>query len=322
MSEKKDLTGIFDLPLTPEMTPEQTLDEAPAPTPEPAQESSLSFEDLSLGTPAPGFSPNTLPDFLNNETLNSETPPTSEPLTAVKEFSERMSTGIAAVPAAFPFSLSIEGALKPDEKDKLLEILSRENMGIREVDLEPQFAAGRILIPRISEFAGVILVQALRGIQAKMRLAPSDEVFSTEDTRENASDPWLSGTTPAHAPVQQNHYAAESPHHPAEDLPVTTGASIPGIHEPSVIDAMIATTLIPARLAETNRSSELHEVIDALKRELKYKAYRKGAVGLIGFQIQLTPLAYQAHYRLQASATAIKHSSQDKKAARSVGPEV
>src|SRR5437764_1503439 len=74
------------------------------------------------------------------------------------------------VPTSFPFSLMIEGTLRPEEREKLIDLISREKFGIREVDLEPQLESGRILIPRISEYAGVLLVQALRNTQARLRL--------------------------------------------------------------------------------------------------------------------------------------------------------
>jgi hypothetical protein len=78
----------------------------------------------------------------------------------------------------------IVGRLTDHEREKLTDTLERNHMGIDAKDLVHQFEGDRVLIPRISEYAGVLIVQALRGTSATMRLAPSDQIFSTEDTRD------------------------------------------------------------------------------------------------------------------------------------------
>ena len=156
------------------------------------------------------------------EPVFEEPPPVStdiaEPAPAplmdkVKEFSEQLPVGKPAVAAAYPFSLMITGKLTSTEKEKLKEVLSREQMGFQETDLEPQLNGDKVLIPRISEYAGIVLVQALRGAQAELTLGPSDQVFSTQDT--------ISEARLASAPSPQSTAAEMSNDdpHPAESLP-------------------------------------------------------------------------------------------------------
>lgn len=166
----------------------------------------LSFSSQGVETP---LAEESIPQQPNSPPLH--------PLDAVKKFTEEVIVPINAVPAAFPFSLLITGGLSAEEKEKLLNLVSKENMGIRELDLEPQLENDRILIPRISEYAGVLLVQALRGTQAQMKLGPSESIFIPHEMQGEA----------------QNHHSGSLAHenkithdtdisHPAEDLPLTT----------------------------------------------------------------------------------------------------
>jgi uncharacterized protein YbjQ (UPF0145 family) len=205
------------------------------------------------------------------------------------------------VAAAYPFSLLITGALLPDEKSKLLDILARENMGVREIDLEPQLASGKILIPRISEYAGVIIVQALRGTRAKIRLGPSDQIFSTQNTRDE-------DTVATTQNIEDNFVAHSTDStHPAEDMPVTSGENLPGDAVYTVIDTMTASASLKAKIVEAENSSEYQEIIEALQREIKYKAFRRGAQAVVQFKIQMNVLSSPTHYRILATGAAVKY---------------
>ncbi|MEK6704623.1 MAG: hypothetical protein AABZ06_02440 [Bdellovibrionota bacterium] len=208
----------------------------------------------------------------------------------VRAFAESAAEPKTAVTIAFPFNLLITGDLSAVEKEKLLEILSRENTGITAVDLEPQFTSGKILIPRISEFTGVIIIQALRAAQVQMDFGPTDEFCASHDTTT------LAGTVNASPAVTD---------HPAESLPVSTAATIPG-NEYSVIDVITASATLKTTVVEAKNSHEYHDLTEALKRELKYKAYFKGASAIVNFTMQLVPLTLSTDYKIILTGTAIK----------------
>ena len=217
----------------------------------------------------------------------------------LKKFSEDLPVGKPAVPASFPFSLLISGPLRPEEKARLLDIVTRENMGFREIDLEPQLAAGRVLIPRISEYAGVLLVQALRGCRAQIRLGPSDSIFSTADTRAETED--------SSSSLEEQSFSVSSEvSHPAEAIPVTTEEKLPHFPRYALVDTLTASAALRSNVVEAETSSEYQEIIEALQRELKYKAYRRGATGIVNFKIELQLLSSPTHYRILALGTAIK----------------
>jgi hypothetical protein len=257
----------------------------------------VSAQDLS----SPTSTTRTLtPDLAPDLGPDSNSPGNS--MDSIKQYSENLAAQSTQVGAAFPFTLKIEGKLPPEDAEKLLSILTRENMGFREVDLESQLAEGRILIPRISEYAGIVLIQALRGIPALMQFGPSDEIFSTPDTRdEHPSD---SSTHWSPDDEKQADSSFEEIH-AAENMPVTNAASFPQFQEVSAIDTVIATGLLSTRSVEATHSREYEKLLEALMRELKFKAHRRGANGIFALLIQLTPLTLPTDYRVTITGTAV-----------------
>ncbi len=286
--------------------PEQINSSDFAITPE---SSSSSDFPLSMDSTESPTSSETSSDFQSEIKTESITPSfearsphakaTRTPVEKIKDFAEKMPIGKPSVSAAFPFSLLITGTLLIEEKEKLLDLLSRENMGIREIDLEPQFASGRILIPRISEYAGILIVQALRETHAQIKFGPSDTIFSKEDSQTE--------TTPLSTETDQKteSYSTEISH-PAELIPVTSGENLPGQSDYTLIDTVSANAALKSHAVEADSSAEYQEMIEALQREIKYKAFRKGATGIIHFKIQLDSLSSPTHYRMIAFGSAIK----------------
>ena len=248
-----------------------------------------------------------LPDFTEPAAFPvSPVPPAATSVTSVKdtlgllrEFAERVPVGKPVVAAAFPFSLRIEGHLTAEEKEKLIDLLNRENMGIREVDLEPQLQAGRILIPRISEFAAILLVQALRGVQADMRIGPSDSIYATAETRTPEDEN-------APIPQQTARVFYDSDGHAAESLPVTSLPFLPELPHFNVIEVLTASASLKSQAVEAERSNEYQDMLEALQREIRYKAFHKGATAVVNYSIALVSLSLPSHYRITASGSAIR----------------
>jgi len=321
LSEHTPDTPAFDLPDTnkySEQPPPSTDAPANFDFSESRATATATPTPTSISTPAPESVPteapqhsSPTPDVPAQPSRPANSPPGDPPgsmgpgrgpLEKLKNYSEKLSTQKPSGPAAFPFSLLIQGPLRPEEKQKLIELVTQENMGIREIDLEPQLAAGRVLIPRISEFAGILLIQALRATRAQIKFGPSDSIFTSQASREDSDI----NTNPAEkaTPVVETSLPDELAH-PAENLPLTTGDQLPGGRAFTLIDLISASAVLKSKIVEAERSAEYHEIIEALQREIKYKAYRKGASAVILFKVQLNPLSSPTHYRILATGTAV-----------------
>jgi len=222
-------------------------------------------------------------------------------LDKIKSYTQKLTAGKPPVQAAYPFSILIVGRLSNSDKEKLVDLIDRNQMGISALDLEPQFAAGKVLIPRISEYAGVLIVQAFRSAAVRVFLGPSDSIFSTVDTHVSETDPYIEPRADSFSVS-----STDDGLHPAESIPVTPLASLPGGDEYRLLDAITASASLKTSVVEAESSSEYQEVLEGLKREMKYKAYRKGADAVVNFSISLTLLSVPSRYRLTVMGSAVK----------------
>ena len=223
-------------------------------------------------------------------------------LNDVKKFAEKVPPGKPPVKAAYPYSLLIEGHIRVTDREKLIDLLEKENYGITKKDIEHQLDSGKILIPRISEYAGILIVQNLRDCGATIKLGPADQIFSTKDTKTTEEGLLQASDQDSHSQM----VFLESDH-PAEKIPVLTGDHFNEYEKIQLIDAISVSTSINSSIVEAQKSSEYQQALDALKKEMKYRAYRKGAEAIIRFSISLTPLNTANMYRLHALGTAIKN---------------
>ncbi len=206
----------------------------------------------------------------------------------------------SAVKPALPFSLMITGKLTDYEKAKLTDLLQRENYGIRETDLDPQFESGRVLIPQISEYAGILLVQALRGTSAEMKFGPADQIFASKDSvPEEEEDGAQESTTQ----ISQESSLAS---HPAEDIPLLPDHSIDSIPNPEILGTLVTSAGLTSTMVEAPNSQEYLDTLEALKRQIQYKAFRKGAHAVVQLKIQLETLILPSMYRLTVMGVAIR----------------
>jgi hypothetical protein len=91
-----------------------------------------------------------------------------------------------------------------------------------------------------------------------------------------------------------------------DTLPLTSEAAIMQLPYFSIIDTLTASATLKSSLVEAEKSAEYNLILENLKRELKHKALRRGASGLIHFKIELTSLSLPSHYLLHVQAVAIK----------------
>ncbi|MBC7387413.1 MAG: hypothetical protein H7301_14775 [Cryobacterium sp.] len=220
------------------------------------------------------------------------------PMEEVRHYSDHLAPSMSKT-AETPYSLLIDGFLKDFERETLLSLLSRENLGIREVELEPQFESGRILIPRISEYAGVLIVQSLRNAHVKMRLDLAEKIFASKEI--DADDHLI------FPPSQDSELLInEEGHHPADSLVLTTDDSLEGRGPAEVLDTLHGSMNLKAAQLAHPQAPLFQDALEKLKRQLKFQAYHRGAQALLSFKYDLHPLEGQTIYKLIVQAKAVR----------------
>lgn len=229
--------------------------------------------------------------------LSATSAPT--PMDDVRNYSDRLAPSASPEVAETPYSLVIEGPLRPHEREALLGILSRENLGVREIELEPQFAAGHVLIPRISEYAGVLIVQTLRNATAKMRLGPSERIFVSPQAEDG--DRLIVPPAP-----DAEVFIHEEGGGRAEAVLLTSADAIPGKKLLAAIDTLHTSMNLKSVALSQPQSPLFQDAIERLKVQLKSQARHRGANALVGFKYALHPLEGQAFYKLVVEARAVR----------------
>lgn len=242
----------------------------------------------AVSAPEPSLQPEIAPDAV----APIEDPILPPPAQATES---RLEPQSAVVAAQRPFTLWIEGAFRLEDRARLLDLVTREGFGIREVDLDPQWDSGRVMLPRISEYAAMRVAQVLRESSLTLRLDPADS------PRREAQPV---------APVR-TEIASQ---HPAESIPVTPHPLPEPGTDPSgweTVDTLIATALLAEPEWRASQTDAYANLVESLKRELRHRAYIKKAHALVSFQSQVikSPWQGETECRVQVSAIALKKRS-------------
>ena len=250
------------------------------------------------------------------------TSPAAQALSTLQKQSSRAreSQALQHVPAAFPFSLLILGRLKKHEQERLIELIEQEKLGVSEDDLRIQFENDKILIPRISEYAGVMLVQALRSTSAELRLGPSDEIFATADTRDETA-PSLSGSSPSGASLHARPLKLTpslSQEEQWKKIPLLSYSDWKNVDESNKdtltslesLGNLTVSTSLQSYSVEIASSREYEEALERLMLELQAKAHRRGADRVVDFRIHLTHLDLPSRYRITLTGVALGPKAQ------------
>jgi hypothetical protein len=253
----------------------------------------------SSPTPGSESEPEPKTDFQSESVVP---PLASEPLASLEATESSPSPGVTLptqktpIPAQRPFNLWVEGEFTVEDREKLTDLLEREEFGIREVDLELQWETGRILLPQISEYAAMRVAQTLR--ESSLELKMHANMLEAEHLGTQKSPPSLTHTHAIHA---------------AEAIPITSLESIGSTPEPEAwetIDTILVTGLLKEPEWKAEQTDAFSKLVESLKRELRYRAHIKRAEALIRFKAEVltSPWPSASECRVQVSALAVKKS--------------
>lgn len=230
--------------------------------------------------------------------LSSKAPKEKSNLNQIKNYSDKLSPTNTNIPVNVPYSIFIDGILEIHEQERLLSIIERESLGIRTVEIDPQLQAGRVLIPRISEFAGVLIVQALRNAKVKIKLDHSEKIFQNKElSLENDS---------LLTPKAPNYVRKMEPRENRDEMILTPDSEIPGFKILKILETFQSSLNIRTVHVHASNSSFFQESLENVKKQLRLKAHHKGADALIRFKTELFPVDDNSQYKLLATAIAVK----------------
>ncbi len=167
------------------------------------------------------------------------------------------------------FSIRIEGHLGLAERNRLEDFFRRESLGIRPQDLKLQFEAGRIWLPRLSEYAVVLLVQQLRTASVDVQVRCSGGLESADEGEPT--------TALDYRAVGNSSYPE-----PEGQLPEILSGPPPAGKDYLNLGILSATAMIPidgvtAQLAGPSASDAYSNAVLRIQLEIQKRAQSHGA---------------------------------------------
>lgn len=95
----------------------------------------------------------------------------------VKKYAEKISIGKPKIEANPPYSLLASGQFTEEQQRLIIGVVSGQNLGIHPDELTVQLSMGKLLIPRISEYAAIFIAQKIRDIVTDLKIDLSENVF-------------------------------------------------------------------------------------------------------------------------------------------------
>jgi hypothetical protein len=279
--ESLEQIGMIDHPASP-------ADEMPPP------ESSAPFPEsavLSAELTAPeAFTPEEPSWSTGSEELPSIPHPVPDPvLDELKTYSESRKAAPFEPEVRNEFSLTLSGGFDPFSRDKLLLFITENQVGMGSSDLDFQINAGRVLIPRISEFSGIKLIQELRDSGLVFHLKRSEE---GEDA-------------PTPPDPHRYHYDPRAVSAVEPEIPVIS----PGMFKPEeyrVLDSIVMVQFLRAEILEVEKSDLFQDLLERMTGALKQRARLKGAHAVTALEHRVTPLRLSSQYQIELSASLLK----------------
>lgn len=326
--KNKDLTGIFELPQSEPLSleddpfavnfppPTETIDsfdsieqlgmidhppvseesfstmeptpqnfEAEGPLETPFEATTAANTDFSLEAPS-------LETHASASELLEPEPPLDF-MESMKSYSEKAKETAFDPGTRYPFHLLIQGDFDPYARDKLLLFINENPVGTSSSELDLQINGGRVLMPRISEFAGIKLIQDLRDSGLRFILKPSDQ--DPDEVIPNA--PSLSVHYSDQTSAKKIQSSPPIPVLPREMLDTK-------VYE--VIDSLQMVQFLKAEILEVEKSELFQELLDRMTVAIKNKAKILGANAITSVQHKITPLRLPSQYQIELSATLLK----------------
>jgi hypothetical protein len=267
---------------------DQAVDPFPAPVSDLPQDLAapelpgvLDFEDpfAVASEPIQPPSPVTTPEWVENPLMDD-----------LRLYSESKKSAPFEPGIRNEYHLYLSGDFDPYTRDKLLIFITENSIGLTSSELDLQLKSNRVMLPRISEFSGIKLIQELRdsGVSFVLKKSAGGEESST------------SVTEPLHL-----RYAESKNEGVETRLPILPATAY-SPEEYKIIDSIKIVQYLRAEILEVEKSELFQELLDRMTESLRSRAILKGANAITHLQHAITPLRLPSQYQVEISASLLK----------------
>ncbi len=276
--DEEEEPSIADAPLFTEDEPIANLvEETLFGNNEPEKTRSLTFDtpDLDEPKPTPEYIPE--PVYKQPETFEE-----------VKRFAEESTFAGMGVEGNPSFSVLIRNVkFVEDVNDIIILMKELQLLSDSEEETRKRLSRGHLLVPRISEFAAILLTHKLRRFDIDIQMGLSDEIHPPK--HHEAPEAGLTSKHTLHQ-NQTHHFHFDHPKLEISQVIVSATPTLQGYQVIRYLGVASEHKTVPAEMVEDEASEEVPRYYQELAQKLRAHAVKAHSNAIVGLNYQLTPI--------------------------------
>lgn len=275
--EKREPTGSTDLPLFGDDEPIANLvEETMFGSQETSEKTrSLSFEAPNFEEETPSYTPESV--YKQPETFEE-----------VKKFAEDSSFTGMGVEGNPSFSVLVRNVkFVEDVNDIIILLKELQLMTDSEEETRKRLTRGHLLVPRISEFAAILLTHKMRRFDIDIQMGLSDEIHPPK--HHEAPETGLVSKHTLHQ-NQSHNFHFDHPKLEISQVIVSATPTLQGFQVIRYLGVASEHKTIPAELVEDESNEDVPKFYQELAQKLRAHAVKAHSNAIVGLNYQLTPI--------------------------------
>ncbi len=242
---------------------------------EPEKTRSLSFEAPILDVPTPVYTPE--PVYKQPETFEE-----------IKRFAEESSFSGMGAEGNPSFSVLVRNVKFIEDVNDIIIMMKELNLlSDTEEETRKRLTRGHLLIPRVSEYAAILLTHKLRRFDIDIQMGLSDEIHPPK--HHEAPEAGLSSKHSLHQ-NQSHNFHFDHPKLEISQVIISASPTLQGYQVIRYLGVASEHRTVPSDLVEDESNEEVPRYYQELAQKLRAHAVKANSNAIVGLNYQLTPI--------------------------------
>ncbi len=236
---------------------------------------SLSFDSPLIDEPAPVYTPE--PVYKQPETFEE-----------IRRFAEESSFSGMGAEGNPSFSVLVRQVkYVEDVNDIIIMLKELQLLSDTEEETRKRLTRGHLLVPRISEYAAILLTHKLRRFDIDIQMGLSDEIHPPK--HHEAPEAGLSSKHSLHQ-NQSHNFHFDHPKLEISQVIISASPTLQGYQVIRYLGVASEHRTVPSDLVEDESNEEVPRYYQELAQKLRAHAVKAHSNAIVGLNYQLTPI--------------------------------
>lgn len=241
----------------------------------PEKTRSLTFDAPVMDEPTPVYTPE--PTFRQPETFEE-----------IKKFADSTSFTGMGVEGNPSFSVLLRNVKFVEDVNDIIILLRELNLLLDgEEETRKRLTKGHLLVPRISEYAAILLTHKLRRFDIDIQMGLSDEIHPPK--HHEAPETGLVSKNSLYQ-NQGHHFNFDHPKLELSQVIVSATPTLQGYQVIRYLGVASEHKTVPAEMVEDETNEEIPRFYQELAQKLRAHAIKNHSNAIVGLNYQLTPI--------------------------------